>query len=86
MNIVHQKEQNRFVAQLDGVADTALLTYQLLGNKTVNFNYSYVPMRFRGHGVAKELVDTGFDWARSEQLRITASCSYVAQFVPTHQD
>lgn len=82
INILHQQDQNRFIAQLEGSSEFAVLTYQLRGNNTVNFNYSYVPPTFRGKGVAKQLVDCGFSWAQGVPLRISATCSYVAQFVP----
>lgn len=79
--IEHQPERQRFIGVLVNTEEQALLTYQLLGNDRINFDYSFVPPSFRGHGVAKRLVDAGFAWAQSEERQIQASCSYVAQFV-----
>lgn len=79
--IVHQPDQQRFVGYLNHSTAEAQLTYQLLGDNRINFNYSYVPPEFRGKGVAKRLVMDGLNWARAQGYSLQASCSYVAQFL-----
>ena len=81
ISIEHLPAQSQFIGVLAGSQDQALLTYQLLGDDRINFNYSFVPPSFRGRGVAKQLVEVGFAWATSQGRQIQASCSYVAQFV-----
>jgi len=81
MNIQHEPDQSRFTASIDGTDDIALLTYRLIDAKTINFDYSFVPVAFRGKGIAKKLVDFGFEWARKENYQLKASCSYVALFL-----
>lgn len=75
MNIQHQTEQQLFSAQLDG--HEAKITYCFLDEKTVDFNHTFVPDAFRGHGVAAELVNAAIAWADENGLAIQASCSYV---------
>lgn len=75
MNIQHQPDQQRFVAQLDG--HEARITYRYTGDKAVDFNHTYVPDAFRGRGVAEQLVNTAIAWADENSLSIQASCSYV---------
>ena len=73
MNIQHQQQQ--FVAQLEG--HEAKITYRLVDDQTVDFNHTFVPDAFRGHGVAAKLVDAAIAWADKNDLEIQASCSYV---------
>lgn len=75
MNIQHQQDHQQFVAQLD--EHVAKVTYQYVDAKTVDFNHTFVPDAFRGHGVAAELVNTAIAWADENELTIRASCSYV---------
>jgi len=81
MKIQHEPEKSQFTASIDGSDELALLTYTLINAESVNFDYSYVPMTFRGKGIAKKLVDFGFEWAKQENYQIRASCSYVARFL-----
>lgn len=75
MNIQHQPDQQQFIAQLD--EHIAKVTYQYVDAKTVDFNHTFVPDAFRGHGVAADLVNTAIAWADENELAIQASCSYV---------
>ena len=76
MNIQHQAEQQRFVAQLDD--HEAKITYRYVDKKSIDFNHTFVPDAFRGHGVAAELVNAAIAWADENELAIQASCSYVS--------
>lgn len=75
MNIQHQEDQQFFNASLDG--HEAKITYRYVDDKTVDFNHTFVPDAFRGHGVAAVLVNTAVAWADKNELTIRASCSYV---------
>jgi predicted GNAT family acetyltransferase len=76
--IQHQTEQQRFVLQLDGAE--AVLNYVVHGN-SINFHHTFVPPAFRGKGLAEQLVRRGLAWAKSQQLELHASCSYVQKFL-----
>ncbi|MEO3677749.1 GNAT family N-acetyltransferase [Rheinheimera fenheensis] len=76
--IQHQREQQRFVLQLDGAE--AVLDYALNGS-SINFHHTFVPPTFRGKGLAEKLVRHGLAWARQQQYQISASCWYVQKFL-----
>lgn len=75
MNIQHQIDQQLFSAQLDG--HEAKITYRFIDDNSVDFNHTFVPDAFRGHGVAAQLVNTAIAWADENSYTIHASCSYV---------
>lgn len=76
--VIHQPDLHRFVVV---VADhEAALSYHLT-DKTVDFSHTFVPPELRGQGIAEKLVRRGLDWAKTEQLNIEASCSYVQKFI-----
>lgn len=76
--VQHQPEQQRFVLQLEG--HEAVLDYQLKQN-VIDFNHTFVPVEFRGKGLAEKLVKSGLRWAEQQQYTIQASCSYVQRFL-----
>lgn len=73
----HDTTEHRFTLALDG--DQAELNYRMDTPDTVNFTRTFVPNAFRGHGYARQLVDTGLAWARENHFRIKADCWYVQQ-------
>ena len=79
MEIVHQPEHNRFVAELDG--QQAVLEYRLLAEQRIDFTYTFVPPPLRGQGIAEKLVRTGLAWAREQAFSMQASCWYVQRFL-----
>lgn len=78
VTIQHQPEQQRFVLQLEG--HQAVLDYQVNQNE-IDFHHTFVPVEFRGKGLAEKLVRTGLSWAKQQHFTIHASCSYVQRFL-----
>ncbi|MCT8988365.1 GNAT family N-acetyltransferase [Shewanella phaeophyticola] len=76
--VVHQAEQHRFVVNTQDVE--AVLEYHLAG-QDIDFHRTFVPPQLRGQGIAEKLVRTGLAWAKSENVNINASCSYVVKFL-----
>ena len=76
--VIHQPELHRFVVVVSD--NEATLSYHLT-DKTVDFSNTFVPTELRGQGIAEKLVRRGLDWAKTEQLNIEASCSYVQKFI-----
>jgi hypothetical protein len=80
MQVQHQIAQCCFVYQADGAE--ARLEYRLFqaeGQPAVDFYHTYVPPELRGRGIAGVLTTAALQWAGQQQLRIYASCSYVAR-------
>lgn len=57
------------------------LDYRLLTPGWVDFHHTFTPVALRGRGLAAEVVAAGLDWAAAQELRVVASCSYVAAVV-----
>jgi predicted GNAT family acetyltransferase len=86
MNIVHNPDKSRFYIDLE--KGQAALEYQLLPTsrisdvkKTVDFTRTYVPAEYRGLGYAEALVKPGLSWAKTQGLKVQASCWYVRRFL-----
>jgi len=79
MDIRHEPEQRRFVAEVDGAE--AVLEYTLRGDGVRNYRHTFVPPALRGQGIAKDLVLYALDDARAQGVQIIPSCPYVAKVV-----
>lgn len=80
--IVHLAEQQCFIVAAQGLQ--ARLEYHYITQAerpSVNFTHTFVPVEWRGQGIAERLVRHGLAWAKAEQLGCMASCSYVAKFL-----
>lgn len=78
MVIEHQKDAQRFVLSQQGAS--ALLEYHLQGDN-INFHHTYVPVEFRGKGLAEKLVRHALNWAQAQGYHVSASCTYVQRFL-----
>lgn len=73
MNI--QKEENRFF-----IVENDILVGEITFIKKSNYliaNHTFVNPKYRGKGIAGYLLDALVDYARSNQIKIQALCSYV---------
>lgn len=75
MEIVHQKENKRFVLPLENGLE-AFVSYRQEGN-TLKLIYSEVPNDMRGKGIGKELVLQTFEKLTREGFKAEAVCSYI---------
>ncbi|CAF1038415.1 unnamed protein product [Adineta steineri] len=83
MDVIHDKNNQEFKVQLDkSSSDKAYLTYELKGD-TIDFQHTYVPSKYRGQGIAEQLVLKAMNYVESESSikKINPSCSYVAKFL-----
>lgn len=82
--IVHHPDAQCFVLEWQG--EQARLDYQYqaaagTAAAQVDFNHTYVPPEFRGQGLAEQLVQYGLLWAAQHNLKVLASCWYVAKVI-----
>lgn len=49
----------------------------ILRDNVMNMNHTYVSDQLRGQGVAKKLLDQAAHYARDNNLKMNAICSYV---------
>ncbi len=80
VEIKHYPQEQRFVIQW--VNEQAELLYSLdLKSQKINFYRTYVPESARGQGLARQLVNAGIQWAKTQGYAMQASCSYVQPFL-----
>ena len=83
-NIEHDYDRHRFTLATGG--EMAVLEYHVKSHSAdeptaIDFTRTYVPVEFRGKGLAESLVRHGLRWAREQHYDISASCWYVAKFL-----
>ncbi|HVO75412.1 MAG TPA: GNAT family N-acetyltransferase [Ignavibacteriaceae bacterium] len=83
IDIKHDEEKKKFFSIVDG--KEARLEYEIIDDKTIEFPFTYVPQSLRGKGIAAKLVEYGLEYARSKNLSVIASCSYVENFIQRNQ-
>lgn len=82
MQVQHLPEQQQFV--MENQTEQAILQYRVgMGAQGawVDFYHTFVPPSLRGQGVAAVLTAAGLTWAQQQNLRVVASCSYVARYL-----
>lgn len=82
MNVRHEVSKNRFMVHLP--EGDAVLDYVPDPKGRVDFVHTFVPTALRGRGVAEALVKAALEWAQSQSLDVSASCSYVARYLDRH--
>ena len=74
MEIEHQKENNRYVLNIDN--QIAKIEYEI-NNSKMYLTHSEVPNSLRGRGIGKILVTKTFEKLTEEGYRAVAICSYI---------
>ncbi|MEK4427315.1 GNAT family N-acetyltransferase [Solibacillus sp. FSL K6-1523] len=67
--------QGAFEYELDGQRVAEITWIEQDG--VMSMDHTYVSDVLRGQGMAKKLLDAAANYAREEQLKMTAVCSYV---------
>ncbi|QNK81736.1 GNAT family N-acetyltransferase [Nakamurella sp. PAMC28650] len=80
--IEHLTPQRRFRLTVDG-EEAGVLDY-VPGPGTWDITHTYSDPKFRGTGVASELVQRVFDDARAAGLLIVPSCPYIPVWLSRH--
>jgi predicted GNAT family acetyltransferase len=73
----------RFELERDG--QVAYLEYNLAG-KVIQLIHTEVPEPLRGKGMAAELAESAFQWAREHQVKVDVICPYVAAYLEKHPE
>ncbi|MFW5714898.1 MAG: GNAT family N-acetyltransferase [bacterium] len=82
--VQHDGDEKKFYVQSNG--QEAHMTYRYQDESTVVYNHTYVPPELRGGGLAGKIVRTALEWARTENLKVKPTCSYVVAFVRRHPE
>ncbi|HUQ82285.1 MAG TPA: GNAT family N-acetyltransferase [Gemmatimonadaceae bacterium] len=84
MPVEHQEEQTRFVIDVEG--EEAELAYVLPGPRIMDIQHTYVPEGARGHGLAEELAQAAFDYAREKKWKVVPTCPFIRTWLRAHPD
>ncbi|MCK0191014.1 GNAT family N-acetyltransferase [Arenibacter sp. F20364] len=74
LTVQHEKDNNRFTMAING--EIAKVVYKLDQDKMF-LTYSEVPIKLRGKGYGKELVEGTFEQLTKEGYKAVAVCSYI---------
>jgi uncharacterized protein len=76
-------ELDRFELDVDG--ETACAYYRL-DNDVITFTSTETPPALRGQGIASELVRGALQFARARGLNVSATCSFVTDYLNRHPE
>lgn len=81
--VIHNHEKQRFEIAVDG--HQAVLSYMLNGN-LITFTHTGVPSAIEGRGIGSQLVETGLEYARENELRVRSTCWFVSKYIRHNQE
>ncbi len=79
--ITHQPEQSLFQTQVEG--RTAFVQYRLIDG-SLDIIHTIVPRPLEGKGIAAALVKAAYDYALTQGLTPSATCSYAVKWLERH--
>ena len=74
--VQHDEAGHRFYIPLES-GHEALLLYRKQG-KTLDFYHTYVPEAHRNQGLAEQVVEAGFHYAKVKGFQVLPTCPYVS--------
>jgi predicted GNAT family acetyltransferase len=84
LDIQHDETAHKFYAVVDG--REAHFDYSPVGDRTFDFQHTFVPEELRGHHVADELVRQALDDTLRRGYRFIPTCPFVQGFVKRHPE
>lgn len=78
IEVQHDKKNERFVAEIEGYE--AYLSYNVFDD-IIDLTYAYTPPEIRGKGIAKIVVEYALNYAKTNNLKVIPTCSYVQAIV-----
>lgn len=82
-NVIHNVKESRFEISLEG--KTALVDYRMRDNMIL-VTHTEVPAEFEGRGIAAVLTKYLLDYARLNNLKVMALCSYTKAYLQRHNE
>lgn len=81
--IMHNENIGRF--EILESSQTAYLQYLVEGG-VMNMYHTYVPPQLEGRGVGASLAKFALEYARSHNLKVQPSCSFIAVYIKRHKE
>ncbi len=83
IKVQHNPQVKRFETTVEGVS--AFLTYTQ-EEKVLTLLHTEVPPALEGRGIGSQLAGSALDYARQQDLKVVAKCSFVAKYIERHQE
>jgi predicted GNAT family acetyltransferase len=83
--IAHDKENNQFIAEVEGKISHLKYTVSPDG-KILDYMSTYVPPELRGRQIAGQLAKFALDYAKENDYRVIPSCSFVQAYIQGHPE
>jgi predicted GNAT family acetyltransferase len=77
MNVIHDKNENKFYITVDN--SECKLLYKIKDGH-MDIYETFVPPAHRGGGMAEELVREAMEYARENNLKVKPTCPYIKVF------
>jgi hypothetical protein len=77
-NVIHEKENERFVIYVEG--NEVYVEYTMAANK-INLDHTFTHPSLRGKGLAAHVVRAALEFAKENNLKVIPTCSYVQSFI-----
>ena len=84
VEVIDNPDKARFEILADGELAVFVL-YHLRGHE-IAFTHTETDDRFRGHGLASQLVRTALDEARARHLAVLPYCPFVRSWITEHPE
>ncbi|MBS0285832.1 MAG: N-acetyltransferase [Proteobacteria bacterium] len=84
LTIHHDSAAKEFVTIIDG--QKATLKYSVINATTWDYYSTFVPNALRGRQIGQTLIKYALNYAKSNQLKIIPSCSFVKKWIQAHPD
>jgi predicted GNAT family acetyltransferase len=84
VDIHHEPNARRFVARTAGVE--AVIEYDTVDAKTLDYHHTFVPPALRGGGIASQLTEYALSYARDHNLKVRPTCPFVARYLQRHPE
>lgn len=84
VEVADNPDKARFEILADGEL-AGFVLYHLRGNE-IAFTHTETDDRFRGHGLASQLVRTSLDQARARHLVVLPYCPFVRGWISEHRE
>ncbi|MBU3844368.1 MAG: N-acetyltransferase [Candidatus Anaerobiospirillum pullicola] len=83
MQVTHAPSASAFIYEEDG--KQAYVTYETYEG-CFDVRKTFVPEEMRGQGIAAQLVECAYNYAKLQGLKCTATCSYAMKWLERHPE
>jgi uncharacterized protein len=83
-NIKHDGKYNKFFTEVAGKESN--LTYEKIADNIWDYKLMFVPKNLREQGIAGKVVEYALNFARKNNIKIKATCSFVNGYIEAHPE